>query len=487
MTIYKLRIPIDLFISRVKIVIAPHPQRASLTIKGDFAARTLAVALICINTVHADALSFSQCVDIALKQNPDLMGSHERINQAQAGLTEAQGNRVPKVTASFNAIGTNDALNAFGMKLSQRQATFNDFGAGQFNPGALNVAPNSLNYPGFVHNFNTRVQVDVPIYSGGMISGGIKQAQAFIAAAQSGDQAARQQVIYQVLQAYEGVYAARAYLSVTQRAEIAARSQVKMMQSMAKGGTIVKSDLLLEQVHLQDVLVQRDQAENAVDSAIDQLHMLLGMQLDQPLDVGEPITVKPLGESLTVLSHTAEDNNPGIQALRHQVDADGANIDIANAASKPQIGLMLRQDWNDAQLGFAANSWTVGGSLSWTAFDGGITHAKIDHAHATKNETLSRLQQAVARVDFQVADARRKALESEKRLAQRQLALSQVEEAVQLVNKRYSSGVATITEQLDAQAELVKARADVVSAEYDLAVQRASLKLAIGQLDPNSI
>ncbi len=453
-------------------------------------ALALAFGLFSANNALADTLTFSQCVDIALKQNPDLIGSAERINQAEAGLRQAQGNRMPKLTASLNATATNDALNAFGIKLSQRQATFNDFGAGQFNPSnpnGLSVAPNNLDYPGVVHNFNTRLQIDMPIYTGGMIRNGIKQAHAYIAAAQSGDRAARQQIVFQVLQAYEGVHAARAYLNVAQQAETAARSQVKMMQSMVKGGTVVKSDLLLAQVRLQDVLVQRDQAENAVASALDQLHMLLGMPLDQPLEVGDSIEVKPVDAPLETLRQTAEDNNPGIQALRHQAQADAANIDVARAASLPQAGLMLRQDWNDAQLGFSANSWTVGGTLSWTAFDGGIVHAKVDQARASKNETQARLTQAEAGVAYQVADARRKAIEAEQRLAQRQLALSQVEEAVQLVNKRYASGVATITEQLGAQAQLDKARADVVSARYDLAVQRASLKLAIGQLDPNSL
>jgi outer membrane protein TolC len=52
------------------------------------------------------------------------------------------------------------------------------------------------------------------------------------------------------------------------------------------------------------------------------------------------------------------------------------------------------------------------------------------------------------------------------------------------VEKRYANGVATITELLAAQTQLDKARADVVRAQYELAIQRASLLLALGQLDP---
>jgi hypothetical protein len=55
------------------------------------------------------------------------------------------GSRLPKVTASLNLTRTDDALNAFGLKLSQRSARFNDFGANEFTgPSALGVAPHNL-------------------------------------------------------------------------------------------------------------------------------------------------------------------------------------------------------------------------------------------------------------------------------------------------------------------------------------------------------
>ncbi|MFA5170014.1 MAG: TolC family protein [Sulfuriferula sp.] len=458
----------------------------------------LAIAALSINAAYAEpinltqantaspVLNFNQCVEIALKQNFDLVASHAQLEQAQAGLDQAKANRMPKLTASINAMGSNDALNAFGMKLSQRTATFNDFGLSQYT-GVGTVAPDSLNYPGFTTNVNTRIELQIPVYTGGMISSGIQQAQAYIKAARNGDAAARQKVIFQVLQAYQGVHTARAYLAVSKQAETAADSQVSMMEKLVKGGVIVKSDLLSAKVRLQDVRVQRAQAENAVTNALDQLHLLLGMPLTEPLDVGSSVNVKPTVMTTEALRQTAVANNPGINALRQQVEASQASVGVARAAYKPQAGLMLRQDWNDPKLGFSANSYTVGGTISWTAFDGGVTTAIVARAHAAKDEITAKLAQAEAGVAYQVEDARRKQDEAEQRLSARQLGREQAEEAANLVNKRYTNGVATITEQLAAQAQLDKARADVVAAEYDVAIQRANLKLALGQLDADSL
>ena len=444
------------------------------------------ISLLSVSSAQADTLSFKQCVDTALKQNFDLVASRAQIDQAQAGLDQARATRMPKLTASINAMGSNDALNAFGMKLSQRSATFNDFGLSQYT-GVGTVAPDSLNYPGFVTNVNTRLELQIPIYTGGMISSGIQQAQLYIQAARNGDAAARQKVIFQVLQAYQGVHTARAYLGVSKQAEAAADSQVSMMEKLVKSGVIVKSDLLSAKVRLQDVRVQRAQAENAVTSALDQLHLLLGMPLSEPLNVGSSVSVKATTMSTETLRQTAIANNPGVNALRRQVEASHANIGIAAAAYKPQVGLMLRQDWNDQKLGFSANSYTVGGTVSWTAFDGGVTTAIVARARAAQDEITAKLAQAEAGVTYQAEDARRKAQEAEQRLSARQLGSEQAEEAASLVNKRYVNGVTTITEQLAAQAQLDKARADVIAAEYDVTIQRANLKLTLGQLEADPL
>ncbi len=180
-------------------------------------------------------------------------------------------------------------------------------------------------------------------------------------------------------------------------------------------------------------------------------------------------------------------DNPGLKAMRDQLDASEAGVKIAKAGLYPQIGLMLRQDWNDSNVGFGASSYTVGASLSWTVFDGKVAHSAVDRALAGRAEQQARLLQAENGVILQVDEARRKAEEAEFRLDALRLAVTSADAATDLVKKRYANGVATIVELLAAEAQQDKARADVVAAEYELAMQRAGLKLAIGKLEPNQL
>lgn len=440
--------------------------------------------------VQAETLSFPQAVELALSQNPDLAISGAQIQQAEAAVRQAQGNHMPRVNLSLTATRSNDALNAFGMKLSQRNATFGDFGAGEFdpsNPNVLSIKPRDLNHPKAVNNINPRVELLVPVYNGGMVKSYVDQAQAYVRAAQSGDRLARQEVIKHVLMAYQGVHTARAYVQVADQGITAAREYVRITEKLHKQGMAVKSDVLSARVNLEDVKLKRVEAKNAEAAALDQLHLLLGKPLEEPLDVGEPVTPDMLAGSDAELRQQALASHAGLQALRNQVQGAGAAVAAARAGHKPQFNVMLRGDANDRNLGFDATSYTVAGVLSWTAFDGGVTKAGVDRAEAQRTELAARLRQAEEGVGYQVGEARRKALEAEEKIAARQIAVEQAGEAQRLVQRRYENGLGTLIELFAAQAQLDKARADLVAARYDLAVNRAELKRAVGVLSAEQI
>lgn len=454
---------------------------------------TLAGAMLLALSVPAawaQTLSFQQAVELALGQNPDLAVSRAQIDQAEAAKRQAEGNRKPRLNLSVTATNTNDALNAFGLKLSQRNATFGDFGAGEFNPAnpnVLSIAPHDLNHPDSVTNVNPRVELLIPVYNGGMVQSYVEQAQAYVRAAQSGDRLARQQIIKHVLMAYQGVHTARAYIKVAEQGKAAAEEYVRITEKLHKQGMAVKSDALSAKVNLQEVKLKLVEARNAEAAALDQLHLLLGKPLGEPLDVGAPVTPSLLAGNDADLRLQALDTHAGLQALRSQMQGAGSAVEAARASYKPQFNVMLRGDVNDEALGFGAASYTVAGVLSWTAFDGGVTKAGVDRAEAQRTELAARLRQAEDGIAYQVGDARRKALEAEEKIAARETAMEQAAEAQRLVQKRYENGVATLIELLSTQAQLDKARADLVAARYDLAVNRAELKRAVGVLSPEQL
>lgn len=423
----------------------------------------------------AETLDFRQCVELALADNPELMVSRSQIAQAEAGLRQAEAGKLPRLNLSLTATHTNDPLAAFGLKLGQERVSAADF------------APARLNDPKAINNLNTRAELVWPVYTGGQVESAVVQARALIRAAQSGDTAARQQLILQVLAAYQGVHTARAYVRVAEQALAAAEEAVRVTQRLHQQGMAVKSDVLSARVHLEDARVRLAEAKNGVAAALDRLKLLLGKSLDDALEVGPPLMPRLLPGSEQDLRRQALEGQAQIAALRAQMEAAAAQVAAARAGRRPQLSLLLRQDFNDKGIGLDASSQTVAGVLNWTAFDAGATRAAVDRAEAARQEIAARLRQAEDGIALQVAEARRRALEAEERLAARELAAEQAEEASRIVKRRYENAMATVVELLTAQAELDRSRAEVVAARHDLALRRAELARAVGVLNPDQI
>jgi outer membrane protein TolC len=320
-----------------------------------------------------------------------------------------------------------------------------------------------------------------------MVQSYVDNAKAYVRAAQQGDEMAKQSLTKQVLMAYQGVHTARAYIKLATQAKAAAEEYVRITDRLLQQGMAVKSDLLSARVNLADIKVKLAGAHNAEASALDQLHLLLGKPLNDPLDVGAPVMPALLAGSDAELQAQAMSGNAGLRALRSQLEGAGAQVGAAQAGKLPQFNVMLRQDWNDPNLGFESSSYTLAGVLSWTAFDGGSTRASIDRAESQRSELAARLRQAEDGIGFQVVDARRKVLEVQDKIALREAAQELATEAQRLVKKRYENGIATLVELLAAQTQLDKANADLVAEQYELAVNRAELRRAAGVLTTDQL
>ena len=440
----------------------PQARRSALTM----------VLALAWNTANGETLSLAQAIQAVLKQNPELALSQARIQQADAGLRQAEGARMPRVDLSLSATRTNDALNAFGLKLGQERVTAADF------------VPTTLNDPQAINNLNTRVEVQAPLYTGGQISARQAEAHAYLQAAREGDESARQQLMLSTLKAYQGVHLARAYIRVAEQSRKAATEYARVTDSLHKQGMAVKSDRLAARVNLEDAKLRVSEAKRLEANALDQLKLLMGRSLADNVDVADEAMPKlPPGsdEDLRAQSIT---QHPGLKALRGQMDAATAGVDAARGAKRPQLSVMARHDWNDRNLGLDAASYTVAGILSWNAFDGGVNNAVIDRAQAARMEQAAKLRQAEDGVAFQVTEARRRALEADERQDVRQAAVQDAEEAQRLTQIRYQNSITTLVDLFSAQAQLDKTRAGLAQAQFDRSVARGEVLQAAGLLTP---
>lgn len=426
---------------------------------------------LCWQPAGAETLTLAQAAQAVLRQNPELSASQARIRQAESGLRQAEGSRLPSLNLSLAATRSNNALTAFGLKLGQERV----------DP-ATDFTATALNNPDAINNINASVEIQAPLYTGGQIGARQDEARALVRAAQAGDEAARQRLLLATLKAYQGVHLARAHIQVAEQGRAAATEFARSTENLHKQGMAVKSDVLAARVNLEDAKLRVSEAQRHLADALDQLKLLMGRPLADTVDVGAEALPALPGGGIDDLRAQATAQHPALQALRSRMDAAGAGIDAARGAKKPQLSLLAKQEWNDRSLGLDAASYTVAGVLSWNAFDGGVRNAAVDLAQAARLEQGARLRQAEDELALQITEAHRRALEAEQRLAVRESAVQDAQEAQRLTQIRYQNGITTLVDLFSSQARLDKARADLAQARHDRSVARAEVLHAAGLL-----
>ena len=237
---------------------------------------------------------------------------------------------------------------------------------------------------------------------------------------------------------------------------------------------------------MANVEVQRAQAQNQQAVALEQLKLLMGMALDTPLSVHEGRTIADVQVDLVAAKQRALANNPQLRALRMQGESSGAAVDAAKSAYLPNVGVMARQDWNDSSVALNHSSYTIAGVMNWTLTDFGVTRASVDMARSSQAEIMAQLRQQEQELTFKVSEAYKKMTEARQRASSLAVNVEQADEAQRLVSQRHQGGVATITEVLVAETQLLKAKADLISARHDINTQRAMVRLLMGELEENA-
>ena len=451
----------------------------------------LVILSVATSQAEWQILTFSDVWQAALEQTPEMLLARARTGEAEAALATAQGHLLPRLSATYTGSTSDNPLNVFGMKLTQGDATFNDFGAGEFiaDPlSSLHVAPGNLNSPGWYDNYQSKLELQVPIYNGGKTRAYLNQAQAYLESARQLDVMARQQLMLEVLKAYEGVRAADAFLAVADKSVAAALSYSKITDQLFDRGVISYNDQLRARLNLDSARLHRREALTQRDQVCDSLRILAGLPDNIPVAVAGPLSVPLQQAELAQLQQQMESDNPGLLALKNKEAAVQTEVQIARAAYLPHFNLILSQEWNAPDLRLGGNSAAmIAGVLSWNLFDFGVRKGGVVLARQHSLQQTAERRIVANRIRLQLNAAWRNARLAAESVKVNELAVSQAEEAERLERLRYEQGVSTMTELLLIRAQLDKAHGDLVLARYQELMERAGLLLALGRLTPETI
>lgn len=297
-------------------------------------------------------------------------------------------------------------------------------------------------------------------------------------------------VIEGVVNAFYSQLKAEQLLEVARKNLELSTRQVELVQRQFDLGAVKKTDLLKAEVRKGQATMDLLNREVALKSAQRTLLNALGRPPSEaPLSlVKEAEPLKPIPEPAAAAA-VLEQSNPALLAVKSTVVDATLGLKLIRGARLPSLNYQLSYGASSDALNTLGQayqdkwSFNAGLSLSFPLFSGFDLSTKTQQARINVNKKT--LDEASTRKDLLVQLSA--ALDGLKAyhdiIPITRDVLSSAEEDLNLVEKRYALGSATILEVLDAQVSVVKARSDVITTVYDARIQEARVDALLGVLD----
>jgi outer membrane protein len=225
------------------------------------------------------------------------------------------------------------------------------------------------------------------------------------------------------------------------------------------------------------------QAKNRVGLARVAMNRVLGIDTTSPTEVVKPeIKVEPAEVDVALRTQEAYAKRPEIQAGVASIELNEKNVKYQRTEIMPSMNANAVYDYNFRPTGFSTvnASWIATFTLNIPIWDGGVTKAKVQQAHAELQSSRDGLGKLKLNVGSEVDAAALNLNEATQRVATTAQGVDLAKESLRLAQVRYDAGIATLVEVTDAQSALTLANFNYVQAEYDYVLAVAELQRATG-------
>lgn len=291
------------------------------------------------------------------------------------------------------------------------------------------------------------------------------------------------QIDFNVRSAFFDARARRALVQVARDNLANTEKHLRQTEGFVQAGTHPEIDVIQARADTANARLQLIQAENAYQTSKVSLNAAMGVQGPTDFDIADVQMPAIEGEdaAVDVLLEEASRSRPEVRSLEDLVRANQLTVSSLRAQYWPSIG---------ANAGFAQTgptldnlSWrlSVGATLTWNVFQGGLTRAQVSEAEANVVSALAQLDQQRLQIRSDVDGARLAVRAAKESIGATQEALLNARERLRLAEERYAVGVGNAIELGDAQLALVQAQAQAVQADDTLSTARAQLSRALGR------
>lgn len=425
----------------------------------------LALFSLCLAPLAAEpgALALEECVALAERQHPALTASQAGLVASDAAVREARAPYYPQLDLTA------------GYHRWQRRA---------FLPSGLALpGGRTPDLIGPLDDWNGGLVSRVTLYDFGERRAGLEAARARHVGAGAEVEATGAEIRLGVRSAFYALGAAQDFRAVAAKSLARAESHRELAAARRAAGAVPQADVLRAEAEVADARLQVIAADSRVRIATGRLNTAMGRAADTPITIVAvtPTAPPPDAAHLAAATDRALAQRPELRSSEQRTVAARAAVTAARASRAPKLRADGSFGWRDTAWVPDTREWQAGVSIDVPIFDAGSRTQRVARSRAEAAREEAALAQRRLQVQEEVWAAGAELERAWAAIAASETSLQAHEESIRVVQERYRSGAALITDLLDTQTALARAEAAVTEARWNYLHARAVFDRAVGQ------
>lgn len=429
----------------------------------------LLIALIAVPTLGASQerknyFTLEKSIAEALANSYKIKARAERIEQAMDIKNQARADFLPKLGTAYSytrlsepPVGRSSAI---------------------FGTPALVV--------GTEDNYRWTWFLRQPLFTGFALISSYKLAELGIDQSHLEFELEKLDLILRVKEAYFNILGADKAVEVAKTTVESLTQTVKVARSFFEVGMIPINDVLKAEVELANAEQSLVRARNSAQTTRAAFNTVLARMADTPVEVEDILVFKPEVGEYAEYEKKALENRPEIKILDVNLLQTDQQIRLAKSKYFPEISLTYQyiSEGDEASVKGSpyvdANHWEVLAVANWTFWEWGKTYYAGREKESLKRQLMETKSDVEDGIRLQLKQAILELDAAAKNIPTTLKGVNAGEENLRVNEERYKAQVSTITDLLDAQTLLARARLEYYRALYDHNLAKARLERALG-------
>lgn len=393
-------------------------------------------------------LSLQECIDIALKKNPDILASKYTVEKSFFKIGEARSGYFPEIDLSLGY-----------------QRTYQEGKTGEE----------------YSKQYSGQISLTQTLFDFGKTSKQVEVQQELYKSTQWQDKDTVLQIIYNVKEAYFSVLKAKKQKETALEVIRQSKRHLDLAKGFYEVGLKPKIEVTKAEVELSNATLNLITADKQLSQALLNLKVAMGTVDMQDFDIKqEEYAVRKLDEK--ELLDIAIERNPQLQAIKFNKQASISTEELIKKEYMPKFTGSASYGYLNEDFPLD-KKWTLFLQMSLPLFSGWSTTYKLKQAKADTTYYVYKEDSLRQQITSQIKNLFVQLKEASQKIETLKIALKQAKENLDLAMGRYEVGIGSSIEVVDAIVLYEQTNTQYWQAVYDYNVTYAQIQKTAGWVE----